>query len=108
MTDIWAEKPVRFSSETMLVFEGRRYSWEYQLKIEYDKLKEKAEKYDSVVEMLNEHNKCLVEEREILVGQVEAIRNLVAKAEAGTGIGDEFFTMSLHYTKLQEIIGTKK
>lgn len=52
MTDIWEEKPIRPSSETVLMFERRRYSWEYQLKIEYDKLKEKADLFDKMPQMI--------------------------------------------------------
>jgi len=54
--DIWAERPIRPSSETIQMFETRRYSWEYRLKIEYDKLKEKADKLEAVKTWRAEHH----------------------------------------------------
>lgn len=68
MTDIWDEKPIRPSSESILMFERRRYSWEHQLKIEYDKLKAKAEKWDD----LKEFDEPIIK---MLYARLESVKN---------------------------------
>jgi len=81
----------------------------------YQEILRWKKKEDAWLEKLREHDDIYVRQYSSITEytleqqkKLEAIRNLIAEAEAGTGIGDEFFTMSLHYTKLLEIIGAEK
>lgn len=96
MTDIWDDKPIYHSSETRAKFNQKKHSWEYQLKIEYDKLKEKAEKWDKYTLDGKNITPEIIEQIEELEQKLEAVKTWFRE-------GLDLKTPDMH--KLHEILG---
>lgn len=123
MTDIWDEKPepeVLSDSEghevhKLWYYHAELELWLRKLKAHYKAIEEKAEKYDPIVEMFNNHVQRLNEEREKLLGEREAVKKWMLIMKASLSDGVNYFTLeNLHGTMkkeiklLEEILGADK